>query len=413
MTDTVDISATPNTERGTVLVLFALLLVGTFGMIGVVVDGGRLRLTKQQMDAGAEGAALEGVRFKDRDGDIARRLRATTLAALQWDDDLNPNNGDVIGLGAGTLPIVTNADPLGGDLVVAQPPAARAWKPAIQLQQNLANTTHGDLVAGVYIPSAPPLEDDAFQRLDFAPTTAGSTAANLAAAPAFLVRLRRTGARLALDRQPGESSAGPPFEWLWARGGAWQEPGDTGTAQSRGDGLTIRATAIASTERALAVSATSNAGPLLATFALLGDPSSAWQATTTGNSLTFDIETNGVLSIANNEQGVALATPARVVGAAAQPAPAALTSTPPTSLIVPVYAAITSQRRVFGFTLATATINGATLTVTRLPSTVLSTGASSVSTQALDARVALANTPALRSLHIAFTAPVLAPVLRR
>ena len=60
-------------EHGTVLVLFALLFVGIFGLLGAVVDGGRLRVTRQQMDAGAECAALEGVRFRDTEGDAGRR----------------------------------------------------------------------------------------------------------------------------------------------------------------------------------------------------------------------------------------------------------------------------------------------------------------------------------------------------
>ena len=58
-------------ETGAILVLFALLFSGILGMLGAVVDGGRLRVTRQQMDAGAECAALEGVRFKDVDGDAA------------------------------------------------------------------------------------------------------------------------------------------------------------------------------------------------------------------------------------------------------------------------------------------------------------------------------------------------------
>ena len=106
-------------QSGAVMVLFALLLVGIFGLLGVVIDGGRLRVTKQQLDAGAEVAVLEGLRFKDSEGDVVRRQRAVTAMALQWDDDLDPSNGDALGLGAGSLPIVVGAQPLGGKIIAA------------------------------------------------------------------------------------------------------------------------------------------------------------------------------------------------------------------------------------------------------------------------------------------------------
>ncbi|MGC6486899.1 MAG: pilus assembly protein TadG-related protein, partial [Planctomycetota bacterium] len=137
------------------LILFALLVVGLFGMLGVVVDGGRLRVTRQQLDAGAECAALEGLRFKDVEGDAARRDRAAQSLAWLFDDDLDAANGDRMGLGAGTLPIVTGAAPVGGAVVLDTGPAARAWKPGDALERNLPNAAHGDLVAGVHVPGGP------------------------------------------------------------------------------------------------------------------------------------------------------------------------------------------------------------------------------------------------------------------
>ncbi|MFK7742151.1 MAG: pilus assembly protein TadG-related protein [Planctomycetota bacterium] len=402
-------------QSGTVLVLFALILVGVFGLLGVVVDGGRLRIAKQQLDAGAESAALEGLRFKDRGGDAARRRRALAAVARQWDDDLDASNGDAIGLGAGSLPIVQNATPLGGDIVVA---AARAWKPAASLQQNVGNAAHGDMVAGVHLDGGAPIENDTFQRQDFAPTAAGSAPATLAAAPAFLVRLRRATQRLALDRQFGVSSAGPSLEWLWARGSAWQEPGAGEAGQGRSAGMTIRAASIASTERALIVSADPVAGTTLASFALRVDAASSWNATAVGAALVLDVGATGALTVAGAEQGVALAGPAARVGDAILAAPSALTAVAAASeLLVAVYAPIGGQRRIVGFTLATAALTGtppgASVTVTRLPAAVLPAGASSVSPAALDARLALELTPGLAALHATFAGPVLAPVLRR
>lgn len=426
-------------ERGAVLVLFALLLVGMFGMLAVLVDGGRLRVTRQQMDAGAEHAALEGVRFKDSEGDVGRRLRARIAMARQFDDDLVPDhlvpaNADRIGLGAGTLPVVAPvvasgpAAPFGGSIAASSTPAARYWNPepdptspdpqvrAAGLQDNLANAAHGDLVAGTHDPGAgEPIEDDLFQRNDFVATTFGSSAAQLAAAPAFLVRLRRASDRLAFDRQPGVSSAGPPFEFLWARGSAWREPGPGETHASRADGLTVRAAAIASTERALVVTGLPGSGLAMAPFALRAEPASSWSGTLVGDSLVVTVDSIGTLTLGGQEEGAVLfaAGFAPVVGLTIAPRPGDVPSMSAGQLIVPVYGIVGTIRRIAGFTLATATLVGDELTVIRVPGGVLPVGASAVAPAALDARVELGRDPALRALHLSFPFPVLAPVLRR
>ena len=399
-------------QGGTVLVLFALLLVGVFGLLGAVVDGGRLRVTRQQMDAGAECAALEGLRHKDVEGDAARRSRAIAAAANLFDDDLDASNGDAIGLGAGSLPIVSGVAPLGGSIQAAVTPAARTWKPAQALEQNLVNAAHGDLVAGAHDPTGIPTEDDLFDRGDFTPEAVGTAAATLAAAPAFLVRLRRASERLALDRDPGQSSAGPPFEWLWARGSAWQEPVAGQGNASRNDGLTLRAASIAAAERALTVSADPAQGLALATFALRADGATPWQATPAGGALTLNVDATGQLLLAGAEEGIALAAASQLVGAPAARSP---TLTPPSAgtLLVPVYADLAGARRVLGFTLAEATLSGGLLTVQRRAGAVLPTGASAASPAALDARLALESNPTLRALHASISEPVLAPVLRR
>lgn len=403
----------PSGEAGTVLVLFALLLVGAFGLLGVVIDGGRLRIAKQQLDAGAECAALEGLRFKDREGDSGRRNRAITATEWQWDDDLNADNGDRLGLGAGSMPIVYDAQPLGGRIVIADNTGARAYKPAPDLEANLGNARHGDLVAGTHVAGATAQEDDAFQRPDFTPAAPGSSPAALASASSFLVRLRRATGRLPLDRQDNESSAGPAFEWLWARGSAWQEPGAAESNQSRANGVTVRATAIAAADRALFVASDPTGGPQLTTIALRGDTASAWHATVAGATLTLDIDPTGLLTSAGAEEGVTLLTTARVVGESVATAAAPPTTLGSTQLIVAAYGLINGTRRVIGFTLASATITGATIVITRSPAAVLATGASSISPSALDARLALASDPTLGAMHLAVAEPVLAPSLRR
>lgn len=400
-------------ESGAVLVLFALLLFGVFGMLGVVVDGGRLRVTKQQLDAGVEIAALEGLRFKDREGDAARRLRAIDAAAMLWDDDLDPDNGDAMGLGAGTLPIVRGDEPFGGDIVTSTVAAERVWKPARRMQTNDANLRHGDLVAGTHVALGSPAEDDAFVRQDFVPAAAGSNPDQLGTAPSFLVRLRRATDRLDLDRQDGVSSAGPAFEWLWARGSAWQEPGPGEALQSRSTGVTLRATAIASSERALVVTRDPTGATTLATFGLRGDGASLWNGTASGAALTLDIAADGSLTASGTEQGILLLATAQSVGTALTPSTSTVATIPVGELIVPVYAVLGGGRPVIGFCRATATRSDTTLVVTRLPSAVLPSGASSVAPAALDARLALSQDPALRALHSTFSEPVLAPVLRR
>ena len=400
-------------ERGTVLILFALLFVGIFGLMGVVIDGGRLRATRQQMEAGAECAALEGMRFRDAEGDERRRARAIRATSLLFDDDMDPDNGDAMGLGAGTLPVVSGDAPYRGTITVDTDPGARTWKPAGGLEPNLDNRQHGDLVAGDYIPGAQPSEDDAFDRSDFVSSPAGSAAATLAAAPAFLVRLRRASDRLDLDRDAGASSAGPPFEWLWARGAIWHEPTPGQSNLSRNDGLTLRATAIAAAERALYVSNDPVLGTLVANFALRVDAGAAWESTPPFASINFEVQPDGLLTLAGSEGGAATATPARLVGAAVSPSLATWGAPPAAVLIVPVYAQVNSARQIVGFARSAATLSGATLTVTRLPGAMLPTGASNTSPAALDARVTLETNPVVNALHSSFQHPVMAPVLRR
>ncbi|MEC7584663.1 MAG: pilus assembly protein TadG-related protein [Planctomycetota bacterium] len=398
-------------QEGAVLVMVALLLVGIFGLLGAVVDGGRLRITRQQMDAGAEAAALEGLRFKDQDGDSGRRDRAIRSLALQWDDDLDPDNGDRFGLGAGTLPVVTGDTPLGG-VLQADPAIPGGYKPAVE--RNPANVRNGDLVAGQYLPGGSGSETDAFVRDDFEAAAAGGVPQVLADAPAFLVRLRRATNRLALDRQPGVSSAGPPFEWLWARGSAWREPGVGESGQSRSDGLTIRATSIASAERALVVSDDPAASTRLAPFALLGGVTDAWAGTEPGSALVLETDAAGFLTLGDSEQGVWLTGRASRVAIALTPGGGIGTIEDGAELlIVPVYQSQGELRLVAGFTLATATLSGVTLNVVRVAGRVLAVGASTASPSALDSRLALAQDPPLLALHRSFPEPVLAPVLRR
>lgn len=400
-------------ESGTVLVLFALLMVGIFGMLGALLDGGRLRVTRQQMDAGAECGALEGLRFKDVEGDAARRTRAARAVENLFDDDLDAANGDAMGLGAGTMPVVYDDNPFQGTIDVPTARADRAWKPAKALAMNDSNEVHGDLVAGTHIAEGAAGEDDSFTRGDFAPTAPRSGPADLAGSPAFLVRLRRASDRLDLDRDGGASSAGPPFEWLWARGAIWHEPTPGQSNLSRADGLTLRATSIAASARALYVSSDPVRGTFVANFALRVDAGSLWETTAPSATINLEVQPDGLLTRAGQEEGAAIASSARLVGAAIAPSLATWSAPPASDLIVPVYAPIDGVRQVVGFARGRATLAGSTLSVTRLPGALLPTGASNTSPAALDSRIALEMNPAARDLYFTFQHPVMAPVLRR
>lgn len=401
-------------ERGAVLVLFALLLVGVFGLLAVTIDGARLRATRQQMLAGAEAAALEGVRWKDALGDSRRRERARIALVRQWSDELDATGHDRLALGAGTLPVVDGAAPFGGSIELAGG-AAAVWRPGAALADNAENAAHGDLVAGAFVDGGDDREDDAFRRDDFVPAAVGSGAPTLAAAPALLVRLRRTPERLPTDRDPPRSSSGPPFEWLWARGAAWQEPaaGDpTDRRLSRSDGVAVRATAIGASERALLVADEPGGGVRVAPFALRLGPGATWNSTGVGQALDLQLGADGRLLGAGVEQGLVFAVPARVVGAAVTPAPGVQPPLPPTRLIVPVYAEA-GGRRVVGFSFAVASATGPVWSVVRQPGGVAPASASALAPAALDARLALAADAPLRASHEAVAEPVLAPVLRR
>lgn len=405
----------PSQQSGAAMLLVVLLLVGVLGLLGLVVDLGRLRITQQQMLAGCEHAVLEGLRFKDLEGDAARRQRTRDAIRRHWDDDLDPDRGNRLGLGPGSLPIVAEARPLGGVLAVPGDGESQHWRPGDSFATNPDNAPHGDVVAGTFRHGNPSPENDRFERSDFEPVPRGSSAASLAAAPALLVRLRRTGDRLPLDQEAGVSSTGPREEWLWARGSAWREPGPSESNASRATGWASRATAIAAAEPALLVAAGLDPDLQLAPFALLGSSGSAWEGTPPGNNLTLETGPDGLLRQAGVEQGLINANTVRRVGSNTFPDPGSRNALVTTNalLVVPVYVPTAGVRQVAGFALATVTVDRMTVQVTRQPAAVLPANASAVSPAALDARLALAASATLRAAHQNLREPVLAPVLRR
>jgi hypothetical protein len=267
------------------LAQFALVVFGIFGIMALAIDMGIVTLTRVQMQNAADAAAIEGLR--QRDGlvgaladecsslvgaeaqDCHRRVAARDVVRWIFDDDFDPDAGEIVDrqLGAGPATIFPNEDGVGNLdasrlLLASEIPADRVYKPI--LQHNAGNASRGDMVSGTFFPNSSPVEfgetaceasadpNCPYQRADFAPS--------LAPGPddAFLVRIRRT--RYSADQEPGVSSNGGPLDLIFGRGTTVHEDPDSGYSVRR-DGLTVRGTAIAQVRPAL------RAGP-----AVLGPP---------------------------------------------------------------------------------------------------------------------------------------------
>ena len=318
-------------RRGTVLVLFAVLLFGLFGLFAVVLDFGIVRLTQIQMQTSADVAALDGLGGRDADlsdpaaADLARRQLAALSAALVFDEDGDPTTGPSrFRLGAGPL-LRTGVDAptdFAGGLIVEE----GQWVPA--LQANAAdNLVSGDLVAGSFLqldpldPGRPDWHQEAndYTRLDFTPDAAGG---------AFLARLRRTRDGEALDRVPGVSSAGPTLPLLFGYASATR-PNEAGAYDIRRDGFTVRATAIADARRVtasgLATATTRGLAPLEddaapGTPRWLSFDANDWDLVPVGAALTFAVD--GAGSVIDTTSGL-------TIGLAAQRDPVANTTNGP------------------------------------------------------------------------------------
>lgn len=410
-------------DQGVVLVWFALLAVGLFGLASLVIDLGFVRLTRTAMVHASDGMALEGMRWRDDAGDSGRRDRARDLLARHFDDNLEvPDRSgptpvpapDAIGFGAGPQwgytgglgTVVASAT-----LEFARPMRAdRVWKPQAAFARNLTNEQSGDLVAGIFVPGVPDIETSDYLRQDFAP----SDAAGAPAAPAFLARLRRSPE----GEVAGVQSSGPPLNFLYGLGTAIR---GEGAYNPRRDGLTLRATAIAGAAPALAVSAVP-AGLLsgasgrfapgeaiaLAPFGLLAEGPIATLAPGVPQALTIDAD--GTLRDGGGVLwGALLQEPARLVGAPVAP----ISGPPAADLSGAVLAARYGDHgglRVVSFSLLRVDLVGSSVTLTAQPGTVLPSGASR---QVPAALASLAQNPSLAAAHAVASLPVLAPSLLR
>jgi hypothetical protein len=235
--------ARSRTVRGYVLIVVALLLPALLGLAALVIELGLARWTQRQMQTAVDGAALEGL--AGRDGpelpdlpppEERRRGAAARHIQQVLDDDLNPDNGDPLAVGAGPRWELTGGIPWSHGTYAAQTltlPEVFVYDPEPAL--NLANAPEGDLVAGVFDAEADrrSRESADYLRADFAPTLDGDDA--------FLVRLRRTTEVL----DPARGQTGGPIPFLWGQGSLL-------SPLRRAQGISVRATGIAQGRRALA-----------------------------------------------------------------------------------------------------------------------------------------------------------------
>lgn len=228
-------------------VLFVMMVFAFLGFGSLAIDLGYVTLTRVQMQSLTDAAALEGLRQRDALGDRERRISARQTAVWTMDDDFDPSS-DRLGFGAGPdLPLSgglaapEGAAGWGASKTIELAAAPSVYKPDLQLN-DAENLAHGDMVSGTFL-GGPPSEDPDYTRNDFTP----APVVDSTAAPAFLVRLRRTNNRQGLDRAPGVSASGGPLPLLSGLGTFIQLGG------VRVDGFTVRGTSIADARPALSV----------------------------------------------------------------------------------------------------------------------------------------------------------------
>jgi hypothetical protein len=227
-------------RRGTVLILFALLVFALLALAGMVVDVGITRVAQRQMRTAVDAAALEGLRFRDSPGpdptvggsfDNQRR----EAAAVMVPQIFSGLNSSPAAIGSG----------YGGQL-------QQLWVYGTQpLELNSSNMTHGDMVPGTFglntqsfDQTNPRDEDSEYNRRDFVP----SSPTTAATAPSFLVRMRRTNNFGGLDDVSGVSSFGETLPFIFGAGALINK--NAQGYDPRTNGMAVRATAIADARRA-------------------------------------------------------------------------------------------------------------------------------------------------------------------
>lgn len=396
-------------RRGAVLVWFAVFLFVLIPLLALVIDQGLVILARRQMQAAVNSAALEGLRTRDDSslGNSQRRQKVRSLVSAIFDDDLD-DAADPMNFGAGSS-IAFDAESTDLEIPGTDFKASRTiraanvgvYKP--DLQPNLDNDLHGDIVFGHYDVSATAHgERDDYTRDDF----------DLSADDAVLVRLRRTdrseaGAPLN-DLEAGVSSSGPTLPSLFGRGPFTRAP----FLSHREYGTVARATAIAHAELAMTVGLSSPAVP--EGVAPLWIERDRWNSLATN--VAAGLSGAGTsINVAGLPAGETVVPQLTSVGDGLS---AGLLVAPLVNEIrfVPIYQEVSAVRRVIGFGAATISIESTagviSGTITRRPSAV---GPRNVST-AWRGSLGTASPSDILALMLAresLNEPLLAPALRR
>ena len=263
-------------RRGTIMVVFALIVFALMGLAAIAIDVGLASLTQSQMQTAVDTAALEGVQHRDFHdyrwkSNSYRRPRASELVRHVFDDDFHPTGGiaateerpalppdspDLGNFGAGPLLSVTPTPDMpvsSASQTLGVPAVPVLDDPVLQTNSLPSNNDQaaGDMLSGTYSHDADPLHVEAsdYTREDFERATTQTAARQ---ALGFLVRMRRTSGDAPLDAIPSVSSRGPTLPLLFGLG-TTIHAADGGAYDPRLDGLTVRAAAIAAARPAMAV----------------------------------------------------------------------------------------------------------------------------------------------------------------
>jgi hypothetical protein len=253
--------------RGTVLVFSVFLLLIFFGIAALIMDLGNARISQRQMQSATDYAAIQGLRGRD-DPFTNSRVDAQTAVRQAFDDDL-VLGVDAQGITAGRTPLFSPAS-APGQLNAPQSVVGfdDYGDPILELNDGtgsspVPNEPHGDMLAGFYDPSQRHDEGydliNPYNRDDFTPHDPNLPGPE---PTSFLVRMRRTRDAFALDNLAGVSSAGPAFQFLFARGALMRQ---TGGYDPIAEGMDVHAQSIADAQPALSV------GPQRPANALTGD----------------------------------------------------------------------------------------------------------------------------------------------
>jgi hypothetical protein len=335
------------------LAQFVLLIWALLAISALAIDMGFVTLTRNEMQTAADSAALEGLRQRDALGDALRRNAAAgfvtqTFSEPDPNSDRQPGAGPDFTLTGG----VTDLNAL-QTLSVPHPPNPYVYEPA--LKTNAENQPYGDMVSGCWKnppPGAFAQENSDYARNDFDPAAtpaAGPCPADIAAAPSFLVRLRRSisgdvNRDNPLDIDATHSSAGKTLPLLFGLGTTVHGDPETSTYSPHVHGITVRATAIANTRPALRVGIAdaAHALPGAAPFVLAR---TSWEGLAAG---TYTITADDA-----GADGFLTASPRTTVGQVAAGQAATLTSTGDcTNCVpgfVPVYQSISGNLVIVGF----------------------------------------------------------------